>query len=497
MAESNYPGLAAARAAGFEPVIGLEVHAQLITKTKAFCGCAVAYGAESNSLTCPVCLGLPGSLPAYNGAAHAQAVRAALALGCEIHETSIFSRKNYFYPDLTKGYQITQYDRPLATGGALAIEDEDGRAKPVGLERLHVEEDTGKSVHEGFKGAEGSTAIDFNRAGTPLAEIVSRPDMRTPAEAAAYMKGLRALLVACGVNDGNLEEGSLRCDGNISLRKIGAEKFGVKIEVKNLNSFRFLAKALDHEIGRQAEALTRGETLRQETRTFDAAAGVTVIMRVKEGADDYRYFPEPDLPPLHTPPELVARLKNELPELPLARKLRYVNGLGLSSEAADTLTQEPAATAYFEAAVTAGGNAEAKLAGNWCAVELAGLLNGTNQTWEKCPLPPARLAALVKLIAAGELTGKMGKEVLAESFRTGEEPAAIVERKGLKAVGDSSTLAPIVAEVVAANPQAIADFKAGKERALGALVGQVMKKTGGKAAPDIVQKLIREALSKS
>ena len=306
MSDPLYPGLAAARAAGYDPVIGLEVHAQLITRTKAFCGCAVEYGAEANTLTCPICLGLPGALPAYNGAAQAQAVTAALALHCEIHAQSIFSRKNYFYPDLTKGYQITQYDRPLATGGRLAIEREDGTVAEIGLERLHVEEDTGKSVHEGFKGAEETTGLDFNRAGTPLAEIVSRPDMRTPAEAAAYMKALRALLVACAVNDGNLEEGSLRCDGNISVRKIGAPQFGVKVEVKNLNSFRYLARAIDYEIGRQVAALQAGETIRQETRTFDPANNATIVMRVKEGADDYRYFPEPDLPVLVTSAELVA-----------------------------------------------------------------------------------------------------------------------------------------------------------------------------------------------
>ncbi len=495
MAESLHPGFDAARAAGYEAVIGLEVHAQLITRTKAFCACPVAYGAEPNTLTCPVCLGLPGALPAYNAAAQAQAVTAALALRCEIHATSVFARKNYFYPDLTKGYQISQYERPLATGGALEIELEGGSVKMIGLERLHVEEDTGKSVHEGFKSAGEKTGLDFNRAGTPLAEIVSRPEMRTPGEAAAYMKALRAVLVACGVNDGNLEEGSLRCDGNVSVRKIGTEKFGTKVEVKNLNSFRFLAKAIDHEIGRQVAALARGEAIRQETRTFDPAQGVTLVMRVKEGADDYRYFPEPDLPPMITPPALIEARRKLLPELPLAKKRRYIEKLGLSPEAADALTGEPAAANYFETALAAG--AEAKAAGNWCAGELSALLNGAAIPWEQCPLPPAHLAELVNLVAGGTLTGKMAKPVLEEAFKSGESPAAIADQQGLKAVNDEGALAPIVAEAVAANPQAIADFKAGKERALGALVGRVMKKTGGKAAPDVVQKLLRDALAKA
>lgn len=495
MAESPFPGLEAARAAGYEPVIGLEVHAQLITKTKAFCGCPVEYGADPNTLTCPVCLGLPGALPAYNAAAQAQAVTAALALNCEIHEVSVFDRKNYFYPDLTKGYQISQFDRPIATGGSIEIELPDGTIKKIGLERLHVEEDTGKSVHEGFKSAGEKTGLDYNRSGTPLAEIVSRPEMRTPDEAAAYMKALRAVLVACGVNDGNLEEGSLRCDGNVSVRKIGAEKFGTKVEVKNLNSFRFLARAIDHEIGRQVAALQAGEVIRQETRTFDPAQGITLVMRVKEGADDYRYFPEPDLPPMHTPPALIEARRAALPELPLAKKRRYVESLGLSSEAADALTSEPAAAAYFERALAAG--ADAKLAGNWCAVELAGLLNGAGTPWERCPLKIDHLVELVKLVASGTLTGKMAKPVLEEAFRSGKSPAAIADEKGLKAVSDEGSLAPIVAEVVAANPQAIADFKAGKERALGALVGQIMKKTAGKAAPDVVQKLLRAALEKA
>jgi aspartyl-tRNA(Asn)/glutamyl-tRNA(Gln) amidotransferase subunit B len=475
----------------FEPVIGLEIHAQLQTASKIFCGCSTAFGAPPNTHVCPVCLGLPGALPVLNRAALDHAIRAGLALGCRINETSIFARKNYFYPDLPKGYQISQYEQPLASGGALEYVSPDG-PKRVGITRVHMEEDAGKSLHEGFSDSDRKTYVDYNRSSVPLIEIVTEPDLRSAADAAEFFGRLRAILVWLGVNDGNMEEGSLRCDANVSVRPAGSMALGTKAEVKNLNSFRFLQKALEFEIERQVELLESGGRVVQETRLWDSAEGVTVSMRGKEEAHDYRYFPEPDLPPVVVDEARVAAIREAMPELPDARRRRFIESYGLPAYDAGQLTLARAASDYFEAAVHAG--AAPKAASNWMRGELARALKASGREWVDSPLPPDRLAGLLTLIDRGTISGAMGKGVFEKMFTSGRTADEIVRAEGLAQIDDEAQLRETIEQVLQANTDAIALYRAGKAATFGFLVGQVMKATSGKANPKRVNEMLKNAL---
>ena len=458
----------------FESVIGLEIHAQLLTASKIFCSCSTAFGAAPNTHVCPVCLGLPGPLPVLNREAVDLATRAALALGCQINESSVFARKNYFYPDLPKGYQISQYERPLAIGGALT---------GVGITRVHMEEDAGKSIHEGFADSDRKTYVDFNRSGVPLIEIVTEPDLRSAADAAAFFSQLREILVWLGVNDGNMEEGSLRCDANVSVRRAGETALGTKAEVKNLNSFRFLEKALDHEIERQTEIVASGARVVQETRLWDPAAGHTVSMRSKEEAHDYRYFPEPDLPPLTVDAARVERIRAAMPELPDARRRRFVDRYALPEYDAAQLTQSREVSDYFEAAVAAG--ASPKVAGNWI-INIAG-----------SSLPIERLTGLLALVEKNVISGSIAKTVFDTMIASGRTAEEIVAAEDLAQIDDEGQIARLVAEVLANNASAVAQYRGGKSNAFGFLVGQVMKAAGGKANPKRVNELLKRVLDMS
>jgi aspartyl-tRNA(Asn)/glutamyl-tRNA(Gln) amidotransferase subunit B len=473
----------------FEAVIGLEVHAQLQTRTKIFCGCTPSFGDPPNTHTCPVCLGMPGALPVLNAAAVDKAIAAAIALGCSVHEVSEFARKNYFYPDLPKGYQISQFDRPLATGGHVDLEVE-GTPVHVHITRIHMEEDAGKSLHEGT-GDSNLTGIDLNRAGTPLIEIVSEPDLRSAAAAAAYFTFIRDVLVAIGVNDGNLEEGSLRCDANVSVRPVGQTELGTKVEVKNVNSFRFLQKAIEYEISRQSTEVGEGGVIAQETRLFDPDTGRTFSMRSKEEAHDYRYFPEPDLPLLVLAPGQVDRVRASLPELPAARRARFVTQYGLPAYDAGVLTQDAGVAAYFEQVAAA---APAKLASNWVMGEVLRRVKETDTAIVDVPVTPVALAELIRLVHEETISTAAARQVLETMWTTREAASVIVEREGLKQMGDESALLAHVATVIAANPDAVASYKAGRVQALGALVGQVMKLTRGTANPKVVHALIQRQL---
>jgi len=475
----------------FEAVIGLEIHAQLLTASKIFCGCSAAFGAEPNTNVCPVCLGLPGALPVLNRTAVDYAIRASLALGCAIQDTSIFARKNYFYPDLPKGYQISQYERPLAVRGAVDFLSA-GQPRRVGITRVHMEEDAGKSLHDGFPDSDRKTYVDYNRSGVPLIEIVTEPDLRSAADAAEFFTRLRALLVWLGVNDGNMEEGSLRCDANVSVRPQGTEPLGTKAEVKNLNSFRFLQKALEHEIERQVDVLTDGGRIVQETRLWDSAAGRTVSMRSKEEAHDYRYFPEPDLPPVVVDADRIQRIKMAMPELPDARRRRFVEEYALPEYDAAQLTQSRAAADYFEAAVGAG--APAKAASNWIMGELARKLKEQNRDLGSSPLGPGRLAGLIALVDRGAISGSMAKDVFDKMFSTNQAADAIVAAEGLAQIDDESQIVGLVADVLAKNADAVTQYRAGKVSTFGFLVGQVMKAAGGKANPRRVNEMLKRAL---
>jgi aspartyl-tRNA(Asn)/glutamyl-tRNA(Gln) amidotransferase subunit B len=475
----------------YEPVIGLEIHAHLLTASKIFCGCSTAFGAPPNTQVCPVCLGFPGALPVMNRAAVDAAIQAALALSCTIHETSIFARKNYFYPDLPKGYQISQYERPLATDGVLEFAS-GHNALRVRITRVHLEEDAGKSVHEGFAESDRKTYVDYNRGGVPLIEIVTEPDLRSASDAAEFFTRLRAILVWLGVNDGNMEEGSLRCDANVSVRPAGSPQLGTKAEVKNLNSFRFLQKALEYEIARQIDVVSSGQRVVQETRLFDAAAGHTVSMRSKEEAHDYRYFPEPDLPPLVVDRERLARIEASMPELPDARRARFVSEHGLPDYDAAQLTQGRATAEYFEAAVAAG--APPKLASNWIMGELARTLKESGADIGASRVDARALAGLLALIDKGTISGSMAKDVFEKMYASGRPAAAIVAAEGLAQIDDESQIVALIAAALAKNVDAVQQYRAGKTTAFGFLVGQVMKATGGKANPKRVNELLKKAL---
>jgi aspartyl-tRNA(Asn)/glutamyl-tRNA(Gln) amidotransferase subunit B len=475
----------------FETVIGLEIHAQLLTATKIFCGCSTRFGAEPNSALCPVCLGLPGALPVLNRRAVELAARASLALGCEVHPVSVFARKNYFYPDLPKGYQISQYDRPLATDGEIAFAAE-GRRVRVGVIRVHMEEDAGKSLHDGFADSSRSTHLDFNRSGVPLIEIVTHPDLRSAADAAEAFSRVREILVAIGVNDGNMEEGSLRCDANVSVRPVGDTAFGVKTELKNLNSFRHVERAIAFEVERHIQARRDGTPLVQETRLFDPATGRTTVMRTKEEADDYRYFPEPDLTPLVLDPAWVEAIRGALPELPEARRLRFVEAYGIPEYDAGVLTQSMALADYFERVAKAAGNAKA--ASNWVMGELARKLKETKDEIASAPLAPEALGELVALVDRGAITGPIAKDVFEKMYGSGRGAQEIVDANGLGRIDDAAAIDRIVRDTLAGHAATVAEYRAGKIKTFGFLVGQVMKAAAGKADPGRVNAAVKRFL---
>jgi len=476
----------------WEAVIGLEIHAQLQTKTKIFCGCSTEFGAAPNSQVCPVCIGLPGALPVLNTQAVDYAIKAALALGCAVQPESIFARKNYFYPDLPKGYQISQYERPLALGGGLEI-SVDGATKWVGLTRIHMEEDAGKSLHEGFPDSDRRTYVDYNRSSVPLIEIVSEPDMRSAAEAAEFFSRLKEILVWIGVNDGNMEEGSLRCDANVSVRPRGESKFGTKAEIKNVNSFRYVEKAIDYEIARQIDVLDGGGKVVQETRLWDSATGRTNSMRSKEEAHDYRYFPEPDLPPLIVDDARIARVRASLPELPAARRQRFVTQYAIPEYDAGVLTDYAGLADYFEAVAAAAGNAKA--ASNWVMGELLRTMKERGHDALDTPLEAVRLAGLVRLVDDGTISSSIGKDVFGKMYESGRSADEIVAAEGLAQVGDESALLEIIRGVIAANADAVAQYRAGKMQTFGFLVGQVMKASKGKANPKLANELLKKELA--
>jgi len=478
--------------AKYEPVIGLEVHAQLLTKTKIFCGCSTRFGDAPNSNTCPVCLGLPGTLPVLNKRVVEMGIRAALALNCAVHEHSRFARKNYFYPDLPKGYQISQYELPLASGGWLEIEH-GGKTKRIGITRLHLEEDAGKSLHEGLAQSADKTYVDLNRCGTPLGEIVSEPDMRSPDEAYAYLTTLRQILLYTGVSDCNMEEGSLRCDANVSVRLRGAKEFGTKVEVKNLNSFRYLAKALEYEIERHIGVIESGGSISQETRLWNQHEGRTDSMRSKEKAHDYRYFPEPDLLPVHVSAAWRDEVRSSLPELPFAKRARFVSSFGITAYDAEVLTDTQALAAYLEAVVTAG--APGKAAANWMQTELLRRLHDSGKEIGASPVAPAALAELVSLIESGKITAAVGKKVFATMFESGRAAADIVAAEGLGAQVSDAAIEAGARDIIAKNPDNVAKFKSGNEGVFKFFVGQVMRLTKGQANPQSVNDILRKLLS--
>lgn len=471
----------------YEPVIGLEVHAQLATNSKVFCACKTDFGATPNEQTCPVCLALPGVLPVLNEKVVEYAVRAALAVGGEIQPCSVFARKNYFYPDLPKGYQISQYELPYNKGGTVQF-FHDGVLKCVELERIHIEEDAGKLVHD----QGGKSAVDLNRAGTPLIEIVSKPVLRSASEAAEYLRALRRILRYIGVCDGNMDEGSLRCDANVSIRLKGESRLGTRAEIKNVNSFRFVEKAIEYEIARQEEVLEGGGKIVQETRLWDSVAHVTRSMRSKEEANDYRYFPDPDLPPLEISAAYVASIRETLPELPMSRIKRYVEVLGLPDYDARVLTDEKAIADYFEAAC--GVCTDAKKVSNWIMTELLASLNKDNLSIEACRVTPHQLGTLLKLVETGKISGKIAKEIWPEMLLQGTDPEQIISQKGLGQISDAATLEAVIATVIAANPTQHAQYKAGKDKLFGFFVGQVMKETKGQGNPDMINDLLKKAL---
>ena len=480
----------------YETTVGLEIHVELSTNSKMFCGCAVSFGGDPNTRTCPVCLGMPGSLPVPNEKAIEYTMRIALALNCGIARTSLFHRKNYFYPDMPKNYQISQYDQPLGSSGYLEIEADRGRTR-VGINRVHLEEDTGKSIHLGGTGriADSDYSLeDFNRAGTPLVEIVSEPDIRSAEEARVFVAELRALLESLGVSDVRMEEGSMRVDANVSVRRRGEKEFGAKVEVKNMNSIRSVGRALEYEEVRQRRALDAGETLIQETRHFDEKTGTTSSLRTKEFAFDYRYFPEPDLVPFEPGDEWIGRIRSELPELPAARRVRFAEEYGIGEADIAILTQSKATADWFEEAARAYGGSAKKIV-NWIIADLYGLLNEAGTELGESKITPAGLAGLVALIDSGKVSGKQAKLVLAGMFESGADAVTVAREKGLEQVSDTGAIEAAVDEVIAENADAAEKVRAGQTNTIGFLVGQVMKKTRGQANPGMVNDLLRRKLS--
>jgi aspartyl-tRNA(Asn)/glutamyl-tRNA(Gln) amidotransferase subunit B len=484
---------------GWEAVIGLEIHAQLSTESKIFCGCSTRFGDEPNSNTCPVCLGLPGSLPVLNRRAVELGARAALSLGLRINEVSVFARKNYFYPDLPKGYQISQFDRPFSADGRLEIvtaeRDEGGHARDwrplqIGITRLHLEEDAGKNVHEGLPETDRYSYVDLNRAGTPLAEIVTEPDFRTSWEAYDYVNHVRHALQWVGASDADMEKGNLRCEANVSVRRIG-ERFGTKVELKNLNSVRFMQRAIEFEIERQIALIESGGRVTQETRLWDEREGRTRVMRSKEEAHDYRYFPEPDLQPLTVTADWIEQVRGSMPELPDARRKRFIEQYELSFNDASLLTRDIALADFYERAAAASNP---RGAANWLKGELLRELDAAGTAADSSPVSPEELGALVRAVEEGRISGKQGKDVLAEMFKTGKGAQAVIEEQGLAQVSDAGEIEKMVADVLAANPQQLEQYRAGKETLFGFFVGQVLKASKGKANPKVVNELLKEKL---
>jgi aspartyl-tRNA(Asn)/glutamyl-tRNA(Gln) amidotransferase subunit B len=483
----------------YEAVIGLETHCQLKTDTKIFCNCSTEFGTPPNTNVCPVCMGMPGVLPVLNQRVLEYAVKAGLALNCQIAPYSKFDRKQYFYPDLPKNYQISQYDLPIAEHGWLEVDVEDADGNPVrkriGITRLHMEEDAGKLVHGGSDRLSGSThsLVDYNRTGVPLVEIVSEPDMRSGQEAAEYAQELRRILRYLGVSDGNMQEGSLRCDVNISVRPVGQEEFGTKVEIKNMNSFNAIERAINYEIERQIEAIESGERILQETRLWEEGSQRTISMRIKEGSSDYRYFPEPDLGPIEVTAEQLEEWRSQLPELPASKRERYQNDLGLSAYDARVLTDDRAIAEYFEAAIAAKANP--KLAANWIMGDISAYLNEKRLSISEIPLQPETLAELVELIESNTISNKIGKDILPELLVNGGSAKKLVESKGLTQISDTGALEAAIDAVIAANPDELAKYRGGKTKLLGFFVGQVMKQTGGRADPKLTNQLLSKKLN--
>jgi aspartyl-tRNA(Asn)/glutamyl-tRNA(Gln) amidotransferase subunit B len=477
--------------ARYEAVVGLEVHVQLSTATKIFCGCPTGFGAPPNTNVCPVCLGLPGALPVLNRAAVELAIKGALALHCRIRPHSRFARKNYFYPDLPKGYQISQYDEPFAEWGHVDIAV-DGVPKRIRVTRVHMEDDAGKSIHEGFKDSGRFSYVDLNRSGTPLIEIVSEPDLRSSDEAYAYLAAVKQALEFIQVSSCDMEKGHLRCDANVSVRLKGEEKLGTKAEVKNLNSFRFLKQALGYEIARQVALIDGGGRVAQETRLFDPDLGETASMRSKEEAHDYRYFPEPDLVPLRIGSDWLAGIQAAMPELPAVKRARFLEEYGLSEYDADVLTASRATSEYFETVARVSGNP--KMAAHWVMGDLMGTLKGAGKEVVDSPVNAGHLGELVKLIAGNRLSGKLAKEIFPKMFASGEAPAAIMEREGLKQISDSGALEKVIDDVIAANSKQVEQYRSGKTTVINFLVGQAMKATRGQANVAVVTDLLKQKL---
>ena len=475
--------------AKYEPVIGLEVHVQLATATKIFCGCPTSFGASPNTNVCPVCLGLPGALPVLSREAVEMAMKGGLALNCRIRPISRFARKNYFYPDLPKGYQISQYDEPLAEHGDVEI-TLDERPKRIGITRVHMEDDAGKSIHEGFPDSDRYSYVDLNRCGTPLIEIVTEPDMRSSDEAYAFLTELKQMMQFVEVSACDMEKGQLRCDANVSVRLKGAEQFGTKAEVKNLNSFRFLKMALDYEIARQVSVLEAGGKVEQETRLYDASTGETMGMRSKEHAHDYRYFPEPDLVPLRISESWLADVRSRMPELPAQKRSRFIESYGLREYDSQVLTSAQEISDYFENVAAVSG--DPRMAANWVMGDLMGALKAEAKDISQSPVQSGQLGELVALIGKGEVSGKMAKEIFAKMFSTGDAAPAIIEREGLKQISDSGALEKIVKEVLAANPKQVEQYRDGKTAVLGFLVGQAMQRSKGQADPVKIRQMLEK-----
>jgi aspartyl-tRNA(Asn)/glutamyl-tRNA(Gln) amidotransferase subunit B len=477
----------------YETVIGLEVHVQLTTNTKIFCGCSKDFGQSPNSQTCPVCLGLPGALPVLNKKAVELAIKTGLATNCQIAPRSIFARKNYFYPDLPKGYQISQFELPICEHGWLDIDLEDGGRKRIGITRAHMEEDAGKLVHGDTPETAGASLVDLNRACTPLLEIVSEPDMRSADEAIDYLKKLHQIVVYLGVCDGNLEEGSFRCDANVSVRPYGQEEFGTRAELKNINSFRFIKQAIEYEVERQIDLIEEGGKVVQETRLFDSDTGMTRSMRGKEEAHDYRYFPDPDLVPLVISPEWIEEVRETLPELPEVKRARFVEELGLSAYDAGVLASDRALADYFDACVALGS--DAKSCANWVMGEVLRKLKETDSDITEAPITPERLTGLLSRIADNTISGKIAKTVFEKMWQNGQSADQIIDAEGLKQVTDTGAIEGLVDEVIAANPAQVAEYLGGKDKLIGFFVGKVMQASQGKANPGMVNQLLKKKLT--